>query len=191
METTKISAIKLLIFERVTAIKSNVLPIISGIGGYILKPEGLTAFATLAAAVAAFLSWLVADKQERATYNNQLYTQQIASLAQFESKASHYINYRNKLYKLKTNNENPELFNSMSESFAEESEAFIALSLVMPREIRDYLHTMQDEMEVNVPSLESGAIDIDKESRQSALITFGRKLADITECSARQFGDGA
>jgi hypothetical protein len=47
----------------------------------VARPEALTAYATLAAAVAAFMSVRAAERQERATFTSALYNKQVEVLA--------------------------------------------------------------------------------------------------------------
>jgi hypothetical protein len=48
---------------------------------FLIRPESMTAYATLAAAFAAFLSLRAAERQEKATFTSALYTKQVDATA--------------------------------------------------------------------------------------------------------------
>jgi hypothetical protein len=49
----------------------------------IARPEYMTAYATVAAAAAAFLSWQAAEQQEKAIFTSNLYNKQVDTVASF------------------------------------------------------------------------------------------------------------
>jgi hypothetical protein len=54
--------------------------------GWIVRPEAMTAYATAAAALAAFLAVRAADRQEKATFTSALYAKQVDALAGLQAK---------------------------------------------------------------------------------------------------------
>ena len=63
----------------------------SRISTFLFKPESMTAWETIAAACAAFLSVYAADRQEKATFTSALYGKQVDVLAALTAKLNSFI----------------------------------------------------------------------------------------------------
>jgi hypothetical protein len=57
----------------------------------VTRPQSMSAYATLAAALAAFLSLRVAERQERASFTSMLFNKQVDVLSQFETKYDSFL----------------------------------------------------------------------------------------------------
>jgi preprotein translocase subunit SecE len=60
---------------------------------WVTRPEAMTAYATVAAAVAAFLALRAADRQEKATFTSALYAKQVDTLASLEAKSNLFAKF--------------------------------------------------------------------------------------------------
>jgi hypothetical protein len=59
---------------------------------FIVRPESMTAYATIAAAFAAFLAVKAAERQEKATFTSALFSKQVDVLATSLTAVSEYLN---------------------------------------------------------------------------------------------------
>jgi hypothetical protein len=60
---------------------------------WLTRPEAMTAYATAAAAIAAFLAVRAADRQEKATFTSALYVKQVDTLADLEAKSNLFAKF--------------------------------------------------------------------------------------------------
>jgi hypothetical protein len=64
---------------------------IATLGAFIVRPESMTAYATLAAAFAAFLAVKAAERQERATFTSALCAKQVDVTAIVQTKLRQFL----------------------------------------------------------------------------------------------------
>jgi hypothetical protein len=115
---------------------------------FIVRPESMTAYATLAAAFAAFLAVKAAERQEKATFTSALYSKQVDLLANAEARldafsaeaghlSSRYLPIGDGI--LRSDPQQAIDYTKISASFVDFLDAFDAMHVVYPREAELFL----------------------------------------------------
>jgi hypothetical protein len=163
----------------------------------IARPESMTAYATLAAALAAFLSLKAAERQEKATFTSNLYSKQVDTIALFAEKYIPFIMNVYSYYEKKEDykkNENVvhELYTSTQSSRLTLENAMLMLDVLYPKETQPFMKELslaESSVWISLGDAPSG--EPMSESRKKELGQFNQLAAKLLQCSREQLRDGA
>jgi hypothetical protein len=156
----------------------------------IARPESMTAYATLAAALAAFLSLKAAERQERATFTSNLYNKQVETIALFTER---YIAFITNVYSFYENNDNVrnELWKSTEPLHLALSNATIILEVLYPKETERFMKELSSAESSVWISLGDAPTGPMSESRKKESKQFDQFVSQLLLCSREQLREGA
>jgi hypothetical protein len=151
----------------------------------------MTAYATLAAALAAFLSVKTAQRQDRATFTSTLHSKQVDVLESFETRIGQFFD----ISEIKQSDEQRNLsasnYQKIESSYNEMIKSLVTLEIVYPTEVKLLLENIimiaRDRMH-NVMS-NFGGQDYEIHQRNTFL-QLARALSVLDNCSKVQLREG-
>jgi hypothetical protein len=189
-------------------IRSRFLAIVGGLS----RPDAMTAYATLAAAFAAFLAVKAAERQERATFTSALYSKQVDVTATFSAKVKEFVDSTDVFF---PKNPSPGLvgaappapdstlpgvlvtdsdYKKIALAHAELESAFTALSLVYPKEAFPFLNVLavrSASLSWSLPKQHVGSVTYERSDNirdSGAQLSLG--VIDLKDCAAEQLSEG-
>ncbi|SRR6266404_6164485 len=156
----------------------------------IARPESMTAYATLAAALAAFLSLKAAERQERATFTSNLYNKQVETVALFTEK---YIAFMTNVYSFYETSDNArsELLKSTESLHLALLNAITILEVLYPERTERFmkeLSSAESRVWISLGDAPPGPMS---DSRKKESKQFDQVVSQLLLCSREQLREGA
>jgi hypothetical protein len=149
----------------------------------------MTAYATVAAALAAFLAVRAAEQQEKATFTSQLYSKQVDVLANAETTIVNFIRQVFTYYRI-DKDERVDEFKVVELAYDKASDALNAMRIVYPANTSQSIDDVQEEL--NHVYKEAGDAPRGGPSphRKEVINRLGVRYQYIQECAASQLSGG-
>jgi hypothetical protein len=167
---------------------------------FLVRPEILTAYATSAAAIAAFLSVVAAYKQERATFASALYGKQVDVLANIDLKVDRFLEFVQKNAAEAYKREGTPRLDAYKDEIATAGgnlrEALYSAEVVYPKEAMHLLDEAAESTHSAVVSkglwngLQGETLGERASEAGSVLNVVFDNIYELRECSKLQLRDG-
>jgi hypothetical protein len=157
---------------------------VARLGGFIVRPESMTAYATVAAALAAFLAVRAAERQEKATFTSQLYSKQVDVLANAETT---FLDFSTQVINHSADKDDKN-DKDVSLAYDKAINALKAMHIVYPTETSEFFKTLESNLStMSLRHLYVG----DRPQTDMHLLMQTRDLyTAMYECAASQLSDG-